>query len=296
MCWHQFIASPVDEAAHTVTASTPHFTDVARVPRFYITPKRSAIEPNQSTSLTLLECSLAAYVDPDHSSILHGCFSSKRFASWSANGVHGGDDANGTLTIFEVSGANYKAPSKTPSPNPVKIQAEVSITEPLPKQTFFADAIIDVGGKPTWVGSASVEQISDIGGATNHTKTTGVVTFTWNEGKNAYTPAGSVTMDIDAVGVDGCTTKAHYGGIITTADGTLTVNGGTYNGSGYIPSITYSQMSDCNSEHEMKTTQQTGPAFWWAGGSGVVSGSNGQLISGNFDVSGQKSTWSFEKY
>lgn len=141
--WRALLASSVDEAARTVSVTTPHFSDYLRVSFWKFSPRAATVGVNQTVVLTLEACvrednaptnepplvpdDLPPLVFDEDLPGLPICRPSIRSGRWSVNGVLGGNASVGSVVPGTPSNsATYSAPGAVPTPSTVAVTAAMT--------------------------------------------------------------------------------------------------------------------------------------------------------------------------
>jgi hypothetical protein len=160
---------------------------------------------------------------------------------------------------------------------------------------------IDVGGHPTWVGTATTITHLDFETLSSQTNIEAEVVWVWREEDGVYRPQGNFSYNSSFTDSGyPCTGEASASGLVDYDNGSLGVfENNTYSGSGGQFDAPVTQTDNCNAEGEFRTTESVGIVAWWPGTNGELS-ADGRTIAGSVTVPlgmGTTSdiTWHFDK-
>lgn len=293
--WVIFAGVVVDSSARRVVTPTTHFTDAARRVPYYLSPVRSAKQPNERLSLTLFECTSSDVAGGADGVPLGGlanvCSMTSRLVKWFVNGVHGGDSKVGGVTLFGGT-VEYTAPAAIPPKNPVEVSAE--FTAKNGKKLTYS-ALVDIGGHPRWKGSVNTTIVQKPApGMEYKTSVEALVTWSYDPAEDRYRPEGTLTYNLDITNPP-CTSYAHdVKNDVLRNEGNLEILDGTYSGSGVVTSVGVEITQNCPPDPP-KTSKEIQSIGWWPGGSGALS-PDGMTITGTAPVPGGGVTaWTFTR-
>lgn len=267
--WRTIKSVERDAAGHNVKATTKHFSDWSRMTAAKLTPPSASIQTGMSVNLRLDVCradpSLVGGYDDELSTLLLNCQQSSESAPWAANGVAGGSTESGTVTEVAPGDAAYVAPNVTPSVNPVAVSATINDTDGF---KLILVSNITVGTHPSWQGTSRTDTTMTTPGAgTTKIVVDATVRWVWSEVDQGWHATGAVSYSYDLSG-GGCTTTALVMGVVSGADGTLSVfdmgSGKLQYAGGGATNLTLMGTSDCNGTHTpMPAFISMGPTTWW---------------------------------
>jgi len=139
--WYILKNRSFDDGSSTLSATTSHFTDYARVEGVQIRPARASVPTLGTVNLKVKYCARETYNSggDEIAALLITCDDELvplgTFTNWSVNHIRGGNDQLGTVVSTGASTGRYKAPPGVPLGNPVVVSVdfknENGITKPL---------------------------------------------------------------------------------------------------------------------------------------------------------------------
>jgi hypothetical protein len=304
--WHWIGDPTVDTAAKTMSVALSHFTVIAEVSKYQITPASKTVKVNGSVGLTVRFCYESGPLadlqgggdvlgtDCNFSATLTQSKPTLSVNEWSVNTRLRGGPIFGTVSGSGAT-ATYTAPSTIPIPNPVAVSARVHDPKN-PNGKDLVSSTITIADA-SWTGTTTtVMQFRTL-----------TVDVTWVQQSfvnnvAVFSPTG--TASISLIVVPGCTARfdpAFHS--LDTSDGALTIDYNTtppsYHGYGVtVWSATLSAVSgDC--EGTTPPAAAGGPFFGGRNNGFEAAGSvspDGVTIQGSdTDVDGNALNWKFTR-
>lgn len=305
--WAVYKSVTLDTTGQTVMVSSGHFSDWTLFAQGSLVPAAARIAPGQTQTLTLVWCPASDSIDAQ-TQFAGDCEHLDSSNVWSANGVAGGNSAQGTITVTpgstDLSSAIYTAPGTIPAENPVAVSVGFLPDPPgnAPMATLVSYITISVpntvGGCSdssapycTWTGTSSAQN--------DHWKATAQITWKWkgtatgDPNTSYYVPvSGSVILtdlqpncSVDGapqpIGDDANSVPPSQLGIDYNTN-PPTVHGNGTNLKGWTES--------CNPPANPPLTPG---AVWWVDTASPVN-ADGVTIEGTATFGGVTSTWSLK--
>jgi len=149
--WYTLKNRSFDDGTSTLTATTSHFTDYARVEGVQIRPARASVAPLGTVNLRVKYCARETYNSggDEIAALLITCDDELAplgtFTNWSVNHTHGGSAALGTVVSTGAVTGRYKAPEGVPPGNPVVVSVDFKNENGITKQLTSRITITGAG-------------------------------------------------------------------------------------------------------------------------------------------------------
>jgi len=260
--WDAINQITLDEARHTVTVQTPHFSDWSRLEGYQIRPPEKTLKIGESLELSVQFCSRED--TGDLTSLLYKCTegaSEVDFLTeqkWMVNGatadVTAIDQTFGTITPSDNSTATYTAPDAAPPLNPIAVSTDFHRKN---GGHIILVANITVGQPP--IAGTIDSTIDDQFGTTVVIHAT--ASFVWNDAQLGYISSnGHFSVIYDSVSAD-CVAHATGEADILPMEGYVEFAGGTEYFFGGESDVTLEGTVSCSSGSSPLTLAER--RAWW---------------------------------